>query len=328
MAILFKQLSDSAGDRLTRVEKRMRRNFILSIALFVSAMSFLLYSSEAPSTFQQELLKYLPREGKTGEWRRDGLPQEYRGEDLYSYINGGAEIYHEYGFKQVIVQDYIKKNGKSISLEIFEMASSESAYGIYTFKTNQEGEELALGDKAQLADYYMNFWKGYFLVTLTGFDEDEETVKGLKEIAQAVDAKIKSRGKEPAFVSLLPKKDLIEQSIKYFKGNLGLYNSYPFFAQDVFSIEEGIKGDYKAGYSVFIISYRANEESKKKFNAVKTSFKESQKYKNFKLVDEKLFQVEDIKGKLIFISHSKKCFLIVVGTINKARAKKIFDIII
>jgi len=301
----------------------MRRNIILSAALFISGLLFLLYSSEDPSTLQQDLLKYLPGEAEVGEWKRNGLPQEYKGEDLYLYINGGAEIYHEYGFRQVIIQDYMKKNGKSISLEIFEMANSESAYGIYTFKTHAQDKELALGDKAQLADYYMNFWKGNFLVTLTGFDEDEETVEGLKEIAQAVDEKIKIRGKKPAFVSLLPKKDLVTASVKYFKGNLGLYNCYPFFTQDVFHLKKGIKGDYKTGYSVFLIDYKDRDENQKRFNAVKTSFKESQRYKNFKPVDEKIFQVEDTKGKLVFVSHFKKYFLIVVGTLSQAPAKKV-----
>jgi len=273
----------------------MTRNFTLLTILLISSLiisvhlSFL-HSSEDPKFLQRDLNKYLPGTDEIGEWKEDGPPRKYKGEDLYSYINGGAEIYHEYGFDQVIVQDYTRKNGKSIALEIFEMEGSEGAYGIYTFKTSTQGKELALGDKAQLADYYLNFWKGDFVVTLIGFDEDEETVKGLQKIARAVDAKIKSRGREPAFVSLLPEKDLIGQSIKYFKGNLGLYNSYPFFTQDVFRLKKGIKGDYKAGYSVFIINYKDSEENQKRFNDVKKSFKESPRYKGFRSIDERLFQ--------------------------------------
>ncbi len=291
---------------------------------FIYGSSFLLNPSENQTSPQHVFYKYLPGTDETGEWKEDGSRQEYKGEDLYSYINGGAEIYHEYGFKQVIVQDYTRKNGKSIALEIFEMESTESAYGIYTFKTSTEGKELALGDKAKLADYYLNFWKGDFVVTLIGFDEDEETVKGLQKIARAVDTKIKSRGIEPAFVSLLPEKDLIEQSIKYFKGNLGLYNSYRFFTQNVFRLKKGIKGDYKAGYSVFIISYKDSKENQSRFNDVKKSFEESPRYKDFKSVDEKLFQVEDGKGKLVFVSHLKKHFLIAMGTISQAQTKNLF----
>jgi hypothetical protein len=307
----------------------MMKKVILSTILLISGLliygSFLLLlPSENQTSPQHDLYKYLPGTDEIGEWKEDGSPQEYKGEDLYSYINGGAEIYHEYGFKQVIVQDYKRKNGKSIALEIFEMESAEGAYGIYTFKTSTEGKKLALGDKAQLADYYLNFWKGNFVVTLTGFDEDEETVKGLEKIARGVDTKIKIRGREPAFVSLLPEKDLMEQGIKYFKGNLGLYNSYPFFTQDVFRFKKGVKGDYKAGYSVFIISYEDSKENQSRFNDVKRIFEESPRYKDFKSVDEKLFQVEDGEGKLVFVSHFKKHFLIAIGTISQAQTKNLF----
>ncbi len=297
---------------------------LLIYSLLISVHLSFLHSLENPKSLQRDLNKYLPETNEIGGWKEDSSPYKYKGEDLYSYINGGAEIYHEYGFKQVIVQDYTRKNGKSIALEIFEMESTESAYGIYTFKTSTEGKELALGDKAQLADYYLNFWKGDFVVTLIGFDEDEETVKGLQKIARAVDTKIKSRGREPVFVSLLPEKDLIEQSTRYFKGNLGLYNSYPFFTQDIFRLNKGIKGDYKAGYSVFIISYKESEEDQKIFNDVKKSFMESPRYKDFRSIDERFFQVEDGKGKLAFVSHFKKHFLIAIGTINQAQTRNLF----
>ena len=307
----------------------MIKNITLLTTLLISILTIsvhlsFLHSSENPESVQQDLNKYLPGADEIGEWKEDGSPREYKGEDLYSYINGGAEIYHEYGFAQVIVQDYTRKNGKSIALEIFEMESSEAAFGIYSFKTSTQGKGLALGDKAQLEDYYLNFRKGDFVMTLIGFDEDEETVKGLQKIARAVDGKINSRGREPAFVSLLPGNDLIGQSVKYFKGSLGLYNSYPFFTRDVFRLKEGIKGDYKAGYSVFIIGYKDSEENQKIFNDVKKSFMESPRYKDFKSVDEKLFQVEDGKGKLVFVSHFKKHFMIAIGAISPTQTRKLF----
>jgi hypothetical protein len=266
----------------------------------------------------------LPGEAETGGWKEDGLPQVYVGEDLFAYINGGAEIYHEYGFKQVIVQDFLNKNKKSISLEIFEMSNPESAYGMYTFKTNPGGEELALGDEAQLADYYMNFWKGKFIITLTGFDEDEGTIKGLQKIARAVETKIKTSGKKPPLVSFLPKNNLLTQSIKYFKGNLGLYNSYPFFARDFFSIDKGIKGDYREGYSFYIIKYKNANECKKSFDEAKAGFKGSPRYRNFKFDKGDLIHVRDGKGKLIFISRFKRFILIIRGTLNQVQARKIF----
>ena len=39
-----------------------------------------------------------------GMWSAEGEPEVYAGDDLFVYINGGAEIYHEYGFVQVAVR--------------------------------------------------------------------------------------------------------------------------------------------------------------------------------------------------------------------------------
>ncbi|MFQ6081918.1 MAG: DUF6599 family protein [Candidatus Aminicenantia bacterium] len=300
----------------------MARKSIFSVVLFASCILLLLLSSEKSIALKGSLSKYLPKSGEIGEWKTNDIPQEFKGEDLFLYINGGAEIYHEYGFKQVLVQDYINKNGKSVSLEIFEMLSSDSAFGIYTFKTSSEGKELALGDEGRLGSYYLNFWKGNFLVTLTGFDEDKETVEGLLEIARAVDAKIEIKGKKPSLVAFLPEKDLVKSSIKYFKGHLGLYNSYQFFTQDVFGLKEGIKGDYKAEYSVFIIKYEDNDECHKRYNEVRKSLKESSRYNNFRIIGD-AFQVTDDEDKLIVIKSFRKYILIVLGTTSQSEAKKI-----
>lgn len=283
---------------------------------------FINCSRKSPSS-EESLFKYIPAEAESGAWKKDGSPQEYKGEDLFLYIDGGADIYREYGFKQVVVQDFLSKKGRSLSLEIFEMTSPESAYGIYTFKTHSGGKALALGDEAQLADYYLNFWKGNFLVTITGFNEDEETAKGLEEIGMAVDKKIASREKRPALVSMLLEKGLIPSSLKYFRGNLGLYNSYPFFTEDIFAFQEGVKGDYEDGYSLYIIPYPTQEECQSRLYDAEIKFKQGQRYKSYTSLGQSLFRVEDGKGNSIFVSHHERYLLIVLGKMGQAQAREI-----
>jgi len=306
------------------VHKIMGKSVFL-VVLSLICLCLLLYSSEdLQNNLQHSLHKYIPDVTELDEWEKDGSTQEYKGEDLFLYIDGGAEIYHEYGFRQVVVQDYLNKNGKSISLEIFEMENSESAYGMYTFKTSAQGDVFAIGDEALLEGYYMNFWKGNFLVTLTGFDEDEETVKGLLGIARAVDAKIKIKGKKPPLVSLVPKKDLLALSMKYFKGNLGLYNTYPFFTKNVFALSEGLKADYSAGYSVYVIGYQSIDECQKRFREVKESFARSLRYNTFNSIDERLFSIRDRRGSVIFASLFEEYILIINGIVSPNQAEEIF----
>ncbi len=55
----------------------------------------------------------------------------YEGKALYGYIDGGAELYLEYGFRRAVVQD-LASGGYHIHLEVFEMISCEAAAGIFS----------------------------------------------------------------------------------------------------------------------------------------------------------------------------------------------------
>ncbi|MFA9455106.1 MAG: DUF6599 family protein [Candidatus Aminicenantaceae bacterium] len=201
-----------------------------------------------------------------GGWVRHGAAQAYTGDDLFTYINGGAEIYHEFGFEEVVVQDYRTDQGGAISLEIYRMTDPESAFGIFTFKRSSDGQALDFpGAEAQLEDYYLNLWKGPYLVTLTGFDEEGNTIQGLRDLARALAFRMPETGQVPDLVRLLPEKDRKLGSVKYFKGPLALFNSHSFAQEDIFSLEQGVRGDYADGGSLFIFAYEAAEKARAAF---------------------------------------------------------------
>jgi hypothetical protein len=202
---------------------------------------------------------YLPADNATAGWTRDGGPQEFEGEDLYTYINGGAEIYQEYGFRRVVVQDYENPQGKSVSLEIFEMETPAAAFGMFTFKRSGGGKTLALGAGAELEAYYMNFWKGRFLVTLTGFDEAAETLEGLTAIGRIVDSALPEGREAPGLVAALPAEGLRPGSVKYLKGLLGLNNQYSFYTARGLAFTDAVRGLYDSGETLMILNYGSAE---------------------------------------------------------------------
>jgi len=202
---------------------------------------------------------FLPADNAAAGWTRDGVPQEFEGEDLYTYIDGGAEIYQEYGFRRVVVQDYEDPGGKSVSLEIFEMETQAAAFGMFTFKRSGGGKTLPLGAGAELEAYYMNIWKGRFLVTLTGFDEAAETIEGLKAIGRIVDSKLPEGREVPALVAALPAEGLRPGSVKYLKGLLGLNNIYAFHTARGLGFTDGVRGLYDSGEILIVLDYGSAE---------------------------------------------------------------------
>jgi hypothetical protein len=209
---------------------------------------------------QDILRSLLPADGAAPGWSRDGEPQEYAGEDLYAYIDGGAEIYQEYGFRRIILQDYKNASGKSVSLEIFEMETPAAAYGMFTFKRSGSGKSVTVGAGDELESYYLNFWKGRFLVTLTGFDGSADTIDGLKALAGSVDTRLPAGGEVPQLVAALPWEGLHADNVKYFKGLLGLGNVYSFGTARGLGFKEAAKGTYDNGATLLILQYASAED--------------------------------------------------------------------
>lgn len=298
------------------------------IAILLLCVCVFCFNNKAIPSSDEGLASFLPLSGDVKGWSMNDSFEEYKGEDLFFYINGGAEIYHEYGFERVIVQDYSSTNGKSVSLEIYEMTDPSSAYGMYSFKSTGDGKTLDLGNEGKLQDYYLNFWKDKYIITLTGFDEEEETIKGLQSLANATDIRIKTAAPSemPAIVHMLPKKGLESQDVKYFQGNLGLFNSYPFTTKSIFKVKEAIKGTYKEGYDIYIIQYESEKASHQIFQVAADGLKNESRYKSLKAKSNAL-ELIDEKDVRILIRPSKNNIVIILGAPSFESAAKIADIL-
>jgi len=157
---------------------------ILAVTLIIAAQC------ATPLKYQQDILIFLPEPQTLEKWRSVDHPQTFAGEELYEYMNGGAELYYSKGFKRLVAQEYSKGGNKTISLEIFEMEDASSAQSMYALKTGAKGIPLNLGNDALFEEYYLNFWKGYFLVTVTAYELDKESLQAMIAIASDVAERI------------------------------------------------------------------------------------------------------------------------------------------
>lgn len=284
---------------------------MFTIVLFLMT-TMIIDPSLEKSKVQQDISHYLPKSGELTEWKPVSAPQKFIGEDLYLLINGGAVIYYEYGFKQVITQEYVNKDGKSINLEIYEMINPSSAYGIYTFKTGEDGKEISVGTDALFVDYYLNFWKGNFLVTLIAVDSEKETIDGLMRIARIVDTKIENEAEKPIMLDLLLKENLKILSTKYLKGNVALSNNYKFDSGNIFGLKEGVIGDY-SDFKIFIFKYNDEFECMKWFRNARNHLKNNPRFDDFTDYGDDL-SLTDKQGKHIYIGQHQNYILICLRT--------------
>ena len=285
-------------------------------------LGLLLVAAAAPAPRTEGPLRgYPPEDNAAPGWTRDGGPQEYEGEDLYTYIDGGADIYHEYGFRRVIVQDYKNAGGRSVSLEIFEMTTPAAAFGMFSFKRSGKGKSLELGGGAELEDYYLNFWTGRFLVTLTGFDEAAETKAGLKALAGVVDSKMKDRGDAPRLIRILPEGGLVPGSVKYLKGIIGLNNTYDLYTARGLKFAEAVKGDYGDGSTLIVLRYGpgAGEGAAPSFLELSEYLGKSERFK--RVGADMVFQ--DGKGRFVSFSSRPPDIFIGIGADAETAQKRV-----
>jgi hypothetical protein len=197
----------------------------LGIALVITSATLTGCGGSAP--VDVEITDLAPAAAGVNGWTPVGEPQIFEGDALFELINGGAEIYHEFGFQRALSQDFTGPEQRYIALEIFEMTDAAAACGTYTFKTGVDGQVLDLGDEAMLEDYYLNVRRGRYLVTVTGMASDETTIAAITDIAAAVAEAITIGGTVPKPAADMMARDPAPERVFYLRGELALGNVEP-----------------------------------------------------------------------------------------------------
>jgi hypothetical protein len=204
--------------------------------------------------------------------KKDGEARIYDGKKLFDYMDGGAELYYEYGFEQACVQRYKAKEGE-VTVEIYQMDTPAHAYGVYTFDT--QGEHPPIGQDATYARGLLSFWKGRYCVR--ALSENEQFKDILLAVGQAITKKIPQEGERPAILAFLPPQWVVGDSLLYFRGQISLNNSYFLSNQDVLLLGKGAEGitfQYKPEAQplrVIMVRYAGRSQAMEAFKSLRSS---------------------------------------------------------
>ena len=231
---------------------------ILLLCIICSALP----AHAASAAQQSELAKFLPADNEVRGWSQEDPPRSFHGDELFMMIDGGADIYQEYGFSQVLATTYADAAGNTVKIELYKMNNPAAAWGIYTFKTGENGQTLPIGQEALFEEYYLNFWKGNLLVTLVAGSPHEPGREGLIALAKAVDARIPETGKRPDLADKLLKGPHALSHPQYICGLLGLMKVYVFDTKNVFLVKKGLAGTLDNCKAV-VLAYENNDSAVK-----------------------------------------------------------------
>jgi len=151
-------------------------------------------------------------------WRASGVPRTFDRKSVYDELDGGAEVYLEYGLASLKVQRYSMPGEPDITLDLFEMDAPAGAYGAFTFE--REDEEAGVGQGSEYGGGLLRFWQGRYF----GFVQAERETPAAREavlaLGKALAAAVGPPGKGPDLSRALPNGDQRPRSLRYVRSPL------------------------------------------------------------------------------------------------------------
>lgn len=155
--------------------------------------------------------KYLPAGLAEQGLQKGAETRTFVGDSLWEYINGGAELYHSFGFVKVTTADY-KSPQTELVLDLYQFESSEGAYGLYSSLRPDDPVFVALGVEGYFTGSSLEFVKGDIMVRLVAYDESEATEAALSGLAGKVAADLPGTIEPPEAFGLLPEENIFPGS--------------------------------------------------------------------------------------------------------------------
>ena len=167
-----------------------------------------------PAVVKERLARLLPEPSEVGASRSG--EQKFFGADLYQYIDGGADIYLDYGLVAMVHQEY-KASSTDITLDVYNMGAQSNAFGIYAAESSPDYHFLPIGSEGYGTNEILNFFQDEFYVKLSAFSDKEKTGPVLERFAREVSRRIGPSQAMPEFLSLFPPQNLVSHSCKFVK---------------------------------------------------------------------------------------------------------------
>jgi hypothetical protein len=238
-------------------------------------------------------------------WTAEPKDRLYDEETIYSYIDGGAELYKAYNMRSCLSRIYKITEGPSIILDIFDMGTSKDAFGIFTHDT--DGNVIDIGQDARYRSGWLSFWKHRYFVSIYMQEETVAAEKAVKALGREVAARIAKKGFRPGILQKLPSEGLVFGSIRYLHHPMIL--NYHFFISDenilnLSSKTDAILATYQVGREsahLLLISYTNLKVAKKSLKNFLKYYLPDADQNGFAEIENGKFAVAFRKDKLLTI---------------------------
>lgn len=258
----------------------------------------------------QEIRDFLPDQAILAGWKLSQGPQEYNGDQLFELIDGGADIYLEYGFNRMVTAHYTDPSSNNIQVEIYEMTDDYSAYGIFSLTQQTEEWTKEYGNLSAVSDDYISFWKNKYYINLSWSSRQHTEEPLLDTLAGRIADRVSVWGNYPELVRTF---FTGEPGIKpvYLNGNLALSNFYYVDYKDIFSLTEGVAWN-SGKYLTIIFKYDDPEKAGQTASSAKNSMSANKRFSDLTTAF-KGYRCFDNKGNQLLVRQVENYIVVLVG---------------
>lgn len=186
-------------------------------------------------SFAQTPLSALSLDTLTGT--ETGQVRVFTESSLYGYIDGGAELYLEYGFDTLVVTDLVA-GGNDIRVEVYRMEDADAAFGIFSVSRFRCNGGPVLTEHMCRSAYQLQFCRGPFYVSIvndTGGSTDQATADRISKFL------LENISDPPFAVSDfftdVPDAETMKSAVLV-RGPLGIYNGIPYISDKMESAKD------------------------------------------------------------------------------------------
>ncbi len=199
----------------------------------------LLLSTQSPGE------RTMPKDDFAPGWSMSGKILRFEASNLYDYIDGGAELFLEFGFEELRIYRY-RRHSEEVTLEIYRMESPEAATGIYLMRRGEETPIEGIRARNSGDRYQFNVLKGSHFLQVNSFEGKESLIPVMVALTQRALQGIPP-GDSVTLLGRLPRDDLVPGSEMLIRGPYALQPVFTFGKGDVLQLQGevfGVVGDY------------------------------------------------------------------------------------
>ena len=174
-----------------------------------------------------------------GGWKATEDVMKFGQDRLYEFINGGSEIYYEYGFESAATREYALGADEMVA-DVFEMSDPDAAFGIFSNERDPGGVDPGVGDAGSMTFGQLLFCKSSYYVKVNYYGSIDAD-KALTEFAAAISGFIDDSAGMPEIMSELPP-DADVKTAMLVEGPLVMRNFLYMGDTDVAGFSDGARG--------------------------------------------------------------------------------------